>query len=254
MTVPLTRRRSRDELRPGHVYGYLTLNHSDRTVIEFGYAGQSCQRRGARDAQHRDGQPWEDLIVGSPQVIADGWWTADELDRIELAVIAGDWSRVRRLAEVEAARRGVAPGLAGLRACASAGQRPRYNVLGNEDNPGRIVPWVARRQRWERDAALGRLRWVPPEERAPEDRLWVPARRRSWRVRWTGWHAVVPSWALLSVLVWAVAGGMWDAVAAAVPEARPAVGWSPVPAVLAAGLLVRWAWRRGARWGRRRRR
>ncbi len=61
--------------RRGHVYAYLTLAHGDRGRIEFGYAGQSVQRPGARDRQHREDQPWEDLIVGSPLVVADGWFT-----------------------------------------------------------------------------------------------------------------------------------------------------------------------------------
>jgi hypothetical protein len=238
--------------RRGHIYGYLTLNPDDRTVIEFGYAGQSRQRRGRRDAQHRDCQPWEDLILGRPHVIADGWWTDDELDAIEQAVIGGNWARARELATVEARRRGAVPDLSGMRACSRAGLRPRYNWDHNEDNPDQIPKWTAVEQRWARDDENGLPRWVPPDERrtvvlsAPRVRWWACS-------EWTGWHAVGAAWPLLSLLAWAYLHGVWD-VLVTVFGFPQAVGWSPLPAALVSAFALGWGVDAGGKWWRRRNR
>lgn len=118
--------------RPGAVYGINLLDPQTMTV-RIDYVGQTRQRGRAREMQHRDSQPWEDLIVGSPLVLAEGVWTDDELDAQEQAMI-------RRI-------------------------MPRMNYEYNLHNPRRIEIWRQREQRWARDDAANRPRWVPLEGR-----------------------------------------------------------------------------------------
>jgi hypothetical protein len=118
--------------RPGAVYGINLLDPVTR-MVRMDYVGQTRQKGRAREMQHRDSQPWEDLIVGSLLVLAEGMWTDAELDRQEQAAI-------RRV-------------------------RPRMNYEHNLHNPQRIEIWRQREQRWARDDAAGRPRWVPLENR-----------------------------------------------------------------------------------------
>jgi hypothetical protein len=189
-------------------------------------------------------QPWADVIVGDPVVIADGWWTAGELDDLEQAVIAGQWARVRRLADAEAARRGAVADLSGAVLCEQAGPRPRYNIAdGGLSNPDHVPQWVAREQRWARDDAAGRVRWVLPERRVtvpvvpPAPPSW-PGRlaRRAGRalLRWLGrvWARVWPwlaGWATAFTatavgLVWAGVESQ-DAAALGVAAATGLCAW-----------------------------
>ncbi len=237
--------------RRGHAYAYLTLAHADRSRIEFGYGGQSFQRHGARDRQHRECQPWEDLIVGSPLVIADGWFTPDELDAVEEAVIQGRWGDVRRLAD----GCGAVVSEAAIQACVNAGGRPRYNWALNEDNPRQVPKLVAVEQRWVRDDAAGRPRWVPVEARPGAVVPGLGWSRPAWwhRSRWTGWHVTVPAWVVLSVLVWGYvrAPWAWFWVTLGEPQVAP---WSPLLAAAGAALFVTWGWDTGWRQARKRRR
>lgn len=238
------------------MYGYLTLTH-DGNGVEFGYAGQSRQRHGARDRQHRDSQPWADLIVGQPIVICDGLFTDAELDDVEASVIAGNWQRARRLVDREAARRGLVADLSGADLCERHGRRPRYNWLGNEDNPGQVPKWAAVEQRWARDDAAGRPRWVPPADREPvvlAPPVAVSWPRRVCRVVGRGlWRGVCWVWSR----VWRLLAG-WAAVA--VP-AGVGLWWVGLPvadavtlaAVAGVGVVGWWRSRRPKRRRRSRR-
>lgn len=187
-------------LRLGQVYAYLTLNHEDRSVIEFAYAGQTRQPHRGRDSQHRDSQPWSDLIVGDPIILAEGYWTDRELDGIEQAAITGDWRRFAELAATEIRRRAgrpdAVPDLSGVRAVTSVGLRPRYNVEHNLDNPDRIPPWTAQEQRRARDEArFGRQVWVPsaPLPSVVPAGWWPPPVWQLWLLAW------LPLWLWLGV-------------------------------------------------------
>lgn len=118
--------------RPGAVYGINLLDPATRAV-RMDYVGQTRQKGRAREMQHRDDKPWEDLIVGSMVVLAEGVWTDTELDRQEQAAI-------RRI-------------------------RPRMNYEHNLRNPERVEIWRQKELRWARDDAAGRPRWRPVEER-----------------------------------------------------------------------------------------
>lgn len=154
--------------RRGVVYGYDTLRpETGYTTVEVGYVGRTRQALRARDGQHREVQPWADIIVGGPYVIAEGWWTDEELAATEVAHIA-------RL-------------------------RPRYNIEDNRGNPARIPPWGAVAQRQARDAARGAPAWVPPRRQG-----WLPvpstaSRWRPWQVKAALWGS---SWALLAAGLW----------------------------------------------------
>ncbi|WP_051797277.1 hypothetical protein [Catenuloplanes japonicus] len=195
-------------VRRGIVYGITTLTHECALAMlrgepitagtEFGYAGKTRQRLAARERQHRDTQPWSDLIVGEAFVVEQGMWDEPELDARELAVIAG-W-------------------------------RPRYNISGNWDNPGRVKPWDAVAQRHARDDAAGRPRWVPPVERAPVVFATPPWWRRA-LAAWPPWSAKLVVWAVAWLLLWALVQavltemGVPDSGALAVPVSGGLLGW-----------------------------
>lgn len=109
--------------------------------LRIDYVGKSRQTMSAREEQHRDEKPWADLIVRFVE-LERGQWLDEELAEREVY-----W--IHRI-------------------------RPRYNDRDNRGNPERIEIWSpARRewrqmeQRWARDDAAGRLRWIPPDHRAP---------------------------------------------------------------------------------------
>jgi len=130
----------------GVVYGIDVLDHLTGQKMPDDYVGQTRQRGRARENQHRDDQPWSDLIVGSSHVLWEGICTDTELDEMERRFIQD--------AEV----------------------RPRLNWKLNEDNPRHIPKWVLLEQRHERDQAAGRPLWVPPDQRARESLLEWPDR------------------------------------------------------------------------------
>lgn len=114
----------------GIIYGIRTLEPTTLASIELGYVGQTRQGIRSRELQHREEQPWADVIVGSAYVIASGVWSNEELDLTEA------WA-IKLL-------------------------RPRYNVSGNETNHDRILPPDAIDQRLARDRVHGIPLWFPP--------------------------------------------------------------------------------------------
>lgn len=139
--------------RPGAIYGLDIADHDTliaaavHKVMKDDYVGQTRQKGRARESQHRDDKPYEDLIVGSAHVLEQGMWTDEELDEREVY-----W--IRRLC-------------------------PRMNYEHNLDNPDRIEIWRQKEQRWVRDDAAGRARWVPLEQRQPSGLLDQPMAFRS---------------------------------------------------------------------------
>lgn len=199
-----------DVRRPGAIYG-INLLDPDTMTIRMDYVGQTRQRGRAREMQHRDDKPWEDLIIGSPALLAEGMWTQRELDAQEKQAIA----RIR----------------------------PRMNYEHNLDNPERIEIWRQKQQRWTRDDQAGRPRWVPLEERVPVGLLdqptRIPAPRaaaapvaakrwRPWQVKACLWSA---TWTLLILACWAFAhqhelGHGWLRLACCAGAALALQGWS----------------------------
>lgn len=194
------------------MYGYRTLRpEANYTTIELGYVGQTRQRLRSRDIQHREVQPFADIIVGEPYVIAQGMWTDAELDAAEQAAIL-------RL-------------------------RPRYNIDHNWGNPNRIQPWVAKQQRQGRDQAAGRVVWHPPQPATAAGRGWV-VRTAKWVtapvVRW--WDRQWPWIAAWVVVFFAVALGLRAVAPEVEPEGAAVLGF-----VAASGVLWRTRSRRKPR-------
>jgi len=197
----------------GVVYGIDVIDHVTGEIVRNDYVGQTTQRGRGRENQHRDDQPWADLIVGSPRALWEGVCTDAELDEME-----------RRFIQ-------------------DVPVRPRLNWQLNEDNPHHIPKWVLVEQRHERDDREGRPRWVPPKQRTRDSLLeWgecpapsVPRTRPPARASWRPWQQHVVglgvAQVLLSVAGWIVLAvkGMW------VPEA-----WWAVPAAVLA--VTVWAW------------
>lgn len=179
------------------MYGYRTLRPEDHyQSTELGYVGQTRQRLRSRDGQHREVQPFSDIIVGDPFVVAEGVWTDAELDAVEESVIRGG-------AAVDGRQ-----------------QRPRYNIEHNRGNPDRITPWVARRQRAARDEARGVPAWVPPAAAVPASRGWWPC--RVWQLWVLAWLAGWPGWS------WLLHGGGvpgWPAVGVGAAVSAGLLGW-----------------------------
>jgi hypothetical protein len=120
----------------------------------LGYIGETWQMPFDRLMQHVRDQPWADTMLG---------W---ELDPVVY------WGK----AAVQEAER-----LATLREC------PLYPYENNLSNPNRIEIWRAKEQRWARDDAAGKRRWVPPTKeprRAPTQQP-APIRSKSITVWWT---------------------------------------------------------------------
>lgn len=161
---PVTRfvPRQRAQRRLGIVYGINTLDPASGTV-EVGYVGQTVQALWQRERQHRETQPWSDLIVGQAYVIERGLWTCAELD-------AREAFHIKRL-------------------------QPRYPYEHNLSNPRRIPVYVARRQRLERDRARGVVltAWQVPSRSLLGS--WSPRRRKA--------AVLVGVWLLLAVAGWA---------------------------------------------------
>ena len=168
----------------GVVYGIDVLDHTTGQIVRNDYVGQTRQRGRAREMQHRDTQPWSDLIVGSPRVLWEGVCTDEQLDEMER----------RFIQDVEV--------------------RPRLNWKLNEDNPQHIPKWILIEQRHQRDDAEGRPRWVPAEERPRQSLVeWdaapaVPGRpAMRARRRWRSWQkhllGLAVAWLFATVGGWA---------------------------------------------------
>ncbi|GGN39357.1 hypothetical protein FHR83_006736 [Actinoplanes campanulatus] len=143
MTATYSSRRRADARYRGVVYGLDVIDHDTGQIVRNDYVGQTRQRGRGRENQHRDSQPWADLIVGSPRVLWEGLCTDVELDEMERLFIQEP----------------------------PTGERPRLNWLLNEDNPRHVPKWVLVDQRHERDDREGRPRWVPVDERRREGLL-----------------------------------------------------------------------------------
>ncbi|MFG2046109.1 hypothetical protein ACGFIW_01595 [Micromonospora sp. NPDC048935] len=166
------RRPPAGERRKRAVYGIMTLDVDARGIPipgaapVVGYIGQSRQTVWQREQQHRDEQPFSDLIVGGSWTIEEGWWTQQQLDEREQHYI----------------RRGVSllPG--------QEAQRPKYNIDCNRENRDRIKPWDAVAHRQAREPG-----WVKPAKGSfvSRQRTYGPpqnmarAVRRRPRFRWT---------------------------------------------------------------------
>ncbi len=149
------------ERRQRAVYGIMTLD-VDGCGIPIpgaapvvGYIGQSRQTVWQREQQHRDEQPFSDIIVGGSWTIEEGWWTQEELDVREQRYI----------------RNGVAllPG--------QKPQRPKYNIAGNRENRDRIKPWDAVKHRQAREPG-----WLPADQRSRAKP--VVSERVGWPLVW----------------------------------------------------------------------
>lgn len=195
MTTPKT-----GERRRGIVYGVDLIDHESGQVRPADYVGQTRQALRSRGNQHRDEQPWSDLIVGDFYVIEQAQWSDPELDAAEIGMIG-------RLL-------------------------PRMNYLHNEGNPCRVPKWTQREQRWDRDDRAGRPRWVHPDERGPGVAGPVVAHSGGLRIR-AGWAWAVGAWAALGVLVWL--GLVLAGIGEAMP--LPTQAWT---AALLGGVGVAW--------------
>lgn len=153
----------------GAVYGIDVIDHDSfmagrPVVVPDDYRGKTRQRGRARELQHRDRQPFSDLIVGDSHVLWEGICTEDDLDAVE-----------RRFIQREH-------------------PRPRLNIDLNEDNPHMIPKEVQIAQRHARDDRMGRPHWKPFEQRQRESLLeWdlreqvqpMPVRQQSITGRWS---------------------------------------------------------------------
>lgn len=71
----------------GTVYAYDTYHPTTAEPV-LGYVGQTRRPIGQRDAEHRETQPWADLITpGQPHILWEGDATPAELDGIEMRLI-----------------------------------------------------------------------------------------------------------------------------------------------------------------------
>ncbi|MEV1013802.1 hypothetical protein AB0I89_23915 [Micromonospora sp. NPDC049801] len=178
------------ERRQRAVYGIMTLD-VDRQGIPIpgaapvvGYIGQSRQTVWQREQQHRDEQPFADIIVGGSWTIEEGFWTQQELDERERRHI----------------RNGVVllPG--------QKPQRPKYNIDFNRENPDRIKPWEAVAHRQAREPG-----WQPPVKGARVSRqrrtalaASSPTAVTAWAWEWTPERIKAAVWAVavLAVIGW----------------------------------------------------
>lgn len=242
MTVTSPRSATTALRRRSAVYGIPVLAVDEHGIplpvptVVVGYIGQTVQTVKTREDQHREDQPFGDLIVAGSWTIEEGYWTAEELDERERHYI----------------RSGV-PLTPGGRQ-----QRPIYNYHHNEGNPQRIEIWRAIKHRqvrepgWVKPTQPGQVRI--PRQRAPQP---VAYRAGSWLSRWWGrrrWWVLGLSavWVVLFAGACWVARRVWDGWDVATAGAVSATA----PFALVQGTIwyrrVRSWWRRTVRpWWRR---
>lgn len=193
--------------RPGIVYGIITRDpDSGRQLL--GYVGQTRQQLDDRLRQHRESQPWGDLIVKA-FVIDRGTWSDSVLDREE-----------QRHIKQGVSVRGRGPA------------RPLYNIDHNRDFEGRVFPWDAIADRKTREPG-----WEPPLRKQSRPARTPGRGRRRGRPGRAGWLVsalVLAGWVLwsttprLSGVAWlvnaAVLAGLPFAVAWVVPRLRAGRG------------------------------
>src|SRR5215207_3167943 len=118
----------REHRAPGLVYAIDTINPATGQTV-LGYIGQTRQALADREAQHRETQPWADLMPGPARIIWQGEPTDAELDTIEVEFI-------REL-------------------------KPLYNFDGQEGADHAMPKWQAVEARHARDRRAGREPWEP---------------------------------------------------------------------------------------------
>jgi hypothetical protein len=171
----------------GVIYGIDVLDHVTGRVVPNDYVGKTRQRGRGRENQHRDRQPFSDLIVGSPRVLWEGICTEGELDEWERYFIQ------------------------------DAPVRPRLNVDMNEDNPHRIPKRVQEAQRLQREPG-----WLPFEQRRRDSLLeWDAVRagsdtfnsnRRSDLSERSGGISQWPTPILVKACLWSISWGLATSV------------------------------------------
>lgn len=218
----------------GAVYGIDVLDHVTRQVMPCDYVGKTRQRGRARESQHRDRQPFSDLIVGDSHVLWEGMCTEEELD---------EWERYF-IQDVEV--------------------RPRLNEVLNEDNPHMISKQVQRAQRWQRDDVEGRPRWVPFDRRqrasllewdqvpASRDLSGVSVRRLPGGRSWRPWQIKAGLWSMSWLLLVIATFGACNRLGLAVTWKVPVCTATAVTVVLvlwslAGAPLTRRQWRKWRR-------
>lgn len=135
--ITYDQRRKRDpepeRIYPGIVY-VLFYRDPETGRVAVAYVGQTRRKMAQRLAEHREYQPWGDLIEGEPKIIFEGMISQPELDVLELRAIDDWW--------------------------------PVFNSIGNEIDKGQKISYEeALHQRWARDDAAGRDRFIPKDER-----------------------------------------------------------------------------------------
>lgn len=182
MTAPLSQS---VDTRDCRLYRFYVWDpRTNYTTKTLGYIGETVRQPIARLLEHLNDQPWADTIVG--------WEVDDRVFAGKDAVLAAEADAIRR-------------------------ERPLFNYRENLDNPHRVEIRWAERQRWARDDADGRPRWVKPQPRdrtmavpvqrfrspAPVDVApavgWLPSRWAPWQQKVALWAA---GWGGPFVLFW----------------------------------------------------
>lgn len=149
----------------------------------LGYVGETVRQPLQRLIEHLYDQPWADTIIA--------WEVDDRVFAGKDAVLAAEKTAVEA-------------------------ERPLYNYEWNLGNPRRVEIWRAKQQRWARDDAAGRPRWVPPRQRVPGQaarrtelhrcdssvRTYVVNRRNwePWQIKTGLW---LTSWVISTAVTWA---------------------------------------------------
>lgn len=193
------------------------------TTEFLGYCGETW-RTALRFEEHCETQPWGDTIIRM-RVVAK--------HRTKTDAQRGEAARIRGLV---------------------TGIRPAYNVEENLDNLNRIPPWTALGQRWMRDDANRRPRWVPPKERASTSVVAIPVPVRRVGISWWLIPAGALTWLLMFAGCWAALSGPWVAAWALLGLWPTAGQWAWVPAMASASALLRFGLWLPYRRKRRRRR
>lgn len=169
---------STTDLRDCHLYRFW-VRHPITGERVLGYVGETVRQPLQRLIEHLYEQPWADTIIA---------WEVDEVVYPgKDAVLAAEKFAVET-------------------------ELPSYNHEWNLNNPRRVEIWRAREQRWARDDAAGRVRWVKPVKQ-PRGQSDMPARQSTpivpeRRVKWSPVRVAAAlwsiSWAASSTVVWAV--------------------------------------------------
>jgi hypothetical protein len=198
--------------RECRLYRFTVWNPHDgyRTKAK-GYIGETWRLPLARVVEHVRDQPWADTICGFE--VDDRVWPSKD------SVLAAEEAAV--LAEL-----------------------PIYNYEYNLANPDRVPIPEAVRQRWARDDAAGRPRWVPPQktdrtpwQRRTPSREQLGIRKPSPPLVSVFHRQVAAAWLLLVIL----GGGYGNALGAD-------GWWVAASGAVSASALLGWGFWFGPRW------